>query len=443
CFSQSVFLSRYSGLLLLCPFSDCLPGYFVSNLTIQAINNDGLIVAHKNIDPETPVHSLSDKCVFQNINLDSGYSVEFQAYVTRKGKALSATRVLSSISSEEIFAQRAIIDAPKKRSDKPDTVPDSRYIRAFYDRFPFRKSEADVDYIYENAYDHRSGRVSVNLEAYGKIALSRDITVGSFEGGGDIAIMDFGCGAVKYTSEGASLSIRDKTFTWLFKPEWNASIPCKYYFAETVVHLSYILGFYPRGESSKHVLYLTSFLDADMGNSCRKLRQLKIQIGCVAEGTRVLMGDGTQKEIQNVKIGDQILGAEGEQPGTIINVWRGKESKMYCITTEDGSRLFLTGSHYILTDAGMVMASHMHLGMQVRMGSGALQKIRELYTIDEETNVYNLSVQKADGQHGYMICENMVLADNDYSEPVKRKLSRSTLEEDEFLRELDALMKER
>ncbi|WP_353889177.1 SHOCT domain-containing protein, partial [Bacteroides acidifaciens] len=41
-------MSRYSGLLLLCPFSDCLPGYFVSNffskeVILKNLLQEGLI----------------------------------------------------------------------------------------------------------------------------------------------------------------------------------------------------------------------------------------------------------------------------------------------------------------------------------------------------------------------------------------------------------------
>lgn len=411
-------------------------------LTLKVLDASGMIVKRQDIDPEKPGHFISGKFEFKDLNVDNGYQVLLEHYVTLPGKDLSLTLVRETIRTDPVFAERAMVEAPRKLSDAPSEIPDERQIRAFYDRYPFRPSEKDVDYVYEDAYDHKNNVVNVKLEAAGNITLSKEIEKGSFEDGDDIAIMDFGCGAVKYTSEGASLNIRDKKFTWLFKPEWNAKIPSKYYYSETVVNLSYKLGFFPRGETAEYVLYLTSFLDKDMGNSCRKIRKLHIQIGCVAEHTLVSMADGRKLEIENVRVGDRIIASADNSTGEVVNTWTGRESRMHCIRTLDGHELLVTGSHYVLTDEGMVMAERIHLGMKIVMENGVQEKIRELYTVEEEVQVYNLSVRMPDGGLGCMVCGGMVLADNDYFENPPAEICCSG-QEDEYLKELAELMKER
>lgn len=280
------------------------------------------------------------------------------------------------------------------------------------------------------------------LEAGGNIALSKNLEGGCFVEGDDIAIMDFGCGAVKYTSKGASLGIANQIFSWMFKPGWNAKIPAKYYFAETIVNLSYKLSIIPPNETNENTLFLSSLIENDMGNSCRKIRKLHIQIGCVEEHMHILMADGSNREIRDIKIGDQIVASPTGEAGQVENIWRGTEEQMYYIATVDGHGLLLTGSHYVLTDAGMVMARNINLGMKIVMKDGGKQIIKELYTVEESTTVYNLSVVKTDGSHGCMICEGIVLADNGYSEEPKKCILKNTLDKDEFLVQLDTLMKE-
>lgn len=307
--------------------------------TLQVYDSNNLLLWHEKIDVDPPQQfvlkkysrSLSEK------NMAGDYRLELRTYVVFPNKDLSAIYnyedlyICSNMSSDDVFADRANVNAPKKSSDDSKTQPDNGQIRAFYGRYPFRASERDVDYVYENAYDSNNGKVRVMLEAGGYIALSKNIEGGCFTEGDDIAIMDFGCGAVKYTSKGAFLGIANQVFSWMFKPDWNAVIPSKYYFAETVVNLSYKLGIIPPNEISERTLFLSSLIDNDMGNSCRKIRKLHIQIGCVEEHMHILMADGCNREIRDIKIGDQIIASPREKPAR--SKTSGKERKRKCITS--------------------------------------------------------------------------------------------------------------
>lgn len=153
------------------------------------------------------------------------------------------------------------------------------------------------------------------------------------------------------------------------------------------------------------------------------------------------MADGSLRATENIEIGDKVRGSAGNVIGNVVNTWKGTEEDMYCIETVNGHRLLLTGSHYVLTDCGMITAAGMNLGNKIAMSDGSFQPLAALYTIQEKQEVYNLSIRLSNGEYGCMICEGIILADNDYYQfkPAKKV---EILDNDEYLKEPDLLIKE-
>lgn len=415
----------------------------LANFIIKVFQND-MLVKQDTIRPERIGQFYSGKLEYSELRLktDSPITVIFMPLTVFTGKLLSYTEVKCTLNINPPFANRALIENPKKNIDTPDTKPDGLSIRSFYNRYPTSINEKDVDYVFEKSYIPSEERVIVKLPCNGKISLYTEASISGFIESDSYAIMDFGCGAVKYANEsGVRVGWHNGLFQWLFEEEWNAKLKSKYYRASTKVNLSYILSFYQQTHKKPDVLFLSSFLDNGMGYSCRKIRNMIMQIGCVAEGTQVRMADGSLRAIENIAIGDKVRSSADNLIGSVVNTWTGTEEEMYCIETVNGHRLLLTSNHYVLTDCGMIMAADMNLGCKVAMEDGSFQPLAALYTIQEKVKIYNLSVRLSDGAYGCMICEGVILADNDYYQ-LETMNTVEFLADDEYLKELNQLINE-
>lgn len=77
------------------------------------------------------------------------------------------------------------------------------------------------------------------------------------------------------------------------------------------------------------------------------LSYLKGVAGCLAYGTKVLMYDGSFKEVQNIKVGDQLMGPDST-PRTVLSTVVGKE-QMYWIHQNKGQSYRVNESHILST----------------------------------------------------------------------------------------------
>ena len=69
--------------------------------------------------------------------------------------------------------------------------------------------------------------------------------------------------------------------------------------------------------------------------------------GCHAKGTRVLMFDGSFKAVEDVTVGDILMGPDSK-PRTVLNLCRGRDT-MYRITPISGGKPFVVNGDHILS----------------------------------------------------------------------------------------------
>ena len=67
--------------------------------------------------------------------------------------------------------------------------------------------------------------------------------------------------------------------------------------------------------------------------------------GCLGHGTKVLMYDGTYKEVQDVKIGDQLMGTDST-PRNVITLFRGKQ-QLYKVKQNKGIDYIVNEDHIL------------------------------------------------------------------------------------------------
>lgn len=129
--------------------------------------------------------------------------------------------------------------------------------------------------------------------------------------------------------------------------------------------------------------------------------------GCILRGTPITLADGTEKPIEELNIGDEVLGNQGKAKIKAKSLFRQEVDYMYAI---NGGKAFFTVEHPILTPKGWksinpaitsvkkgntVIVGALEVGDTVLMKGGKtlLVKSIEKVEIKEQPAAYNLSVE--------------------------------------------------
>lgn len=123
----------------------------------------------------------------------------------------------------------------------------------------------------------------------------------------------------------------------------------------------------------------------------RHIKPLAIKYGCFAKGTMIRMGDGSLRKIEEVQIGDLVLSEAGSVK-EIKNIWRGIETRILRITTENGNTIAVTKDHPLFTENEMLQAGGLTEGMMLKMERGMDRVKKVEYREEEEIAVYNLEI---------------------------------------------------
>ncbi|WP_368273655.1 Hint domain-containing protein [Enterocloster bolteae] len=116
--------------------------------------------------------------------------------------------------------------------------------------------------------------------------------------------------------------------------------------------------------------------------------------GCLNENTMVIMSDGTNRRIKDLRVGNIVNGTSGENV-RIENIWRGYEEELIELKLENEKQLSITKDHPIITNEGVVRAITIKAGDLLLTVEGYV-KVVSVENIKYESNVYNLSLSDRD-----------------------------------------------
>ncbi len=146
------------------------------------------------------------------------------------------------------------------------------------------------------------------------------------------------------------------------------------------------------------------------------IKPLYIMYGCLEENTLIKMSDDTSKKIQEIEIGNEIMGADGEA-WMVKNVWRGTEEELLVLSVGD-KLIGLTHNHPLKVNGAAVPASALTVGMKVQMENGEYEEIISISKKVYNGNVFNLDMAPKDSakenviKNHYMIANGFVVGDN-------------------------------
>lgn len=163
--------------------------------------------------------------------------------------------------------------------------------------------------------------------------------------------------------------------------------------------------------------------------------------GCLAEGTKILMADGTEKEVQNISSGDLILNGRGEAV-TVTNLVTGTEEYIYRTYTESGKLISASLLHPFAAEHGDLLLRDFDGTTMLKVKSGdqyVYEKVINCYPEKYAGNVYSLELENT-GKEKSIIADGFVTYDNSEVERiikenyVEENVTLSPEEQEEFNR---------
>ena len=130
--------------------------------------------------------------------------------------------------------------------------------------------------------------------------------------------------------------------------------------------------------------------------------------GCIERNSLVLMADGSERPICDVRPGDLVLAPAGS-PVRVVDVLRGYEEELVRLDFSSGRSLLLTGSHPVATESGMKRADEVVLADRLCGGRGEAGGIVHHYAVPGHFEVCNLVLEGGDA----FIAEGVAVGDNE------------------------------
>jgi hypothetical protein len=119
-----------------------------------------------------------------------------------------------------------------------------------------------------------------------------------------------------------------------------------------------------------------------------ELPKIKIKWGCFAKNTKIMLADGSEKEITMINKEDYILGENGTAL-QVTGIVSGMEEKIINICTTTGRKLGVTESHPIKTNRGILRAKDVMVEDLVSCISGE-EEVEFTYFSEYQDEVYSL-----------------------------------------------------
>lgn len=111
---------------------------------------------------------------------------------------------------------------------------------------------------------------------------------------------------------------------------------------------------------------------------------------CFATDTMIMMADGNQRYVRDIRPGDRVACADGEA-AVIADTIRGQEAMLTRVILETGAELRVTGEHPLLQQDGQwVRADNLHPGDTLQLADGGYGKVITAEIIEYNDIVYNL-----------------------------------------------------
>ena len=157
----------------------------------------------------------------------------------------------------------------------------------------------------------------------------------------------------------------------------------------------------------------------DQGEVCWTCTWVRV-FGCFAPETTLLLANGEEKAISDIRKGDFVWNPVTEKAVEVEFVMESAEAEpLIEIVTINGKSLKVTQKHPIQTKAGLKVASDLKLGDSVEVSNGDFEQIVSVENLEVQNSqtVYNLMLNAdSDDLDDHMVLADGVVAGDQYAQ---------------------------
>lgn len=167
---------------------------------------------------------------------------------------------------------------------------------------------------------------------------------------------------------------------------------------------------------------------AFIGPSCEKqLIGQRNDCGCFAADTPILMADGSQRPIQDIRPGDFVWNPRTRAPQAVARVIAGPEEKPMYEVGIVGSELLVTEDHPFLTPFGLVQASELKIGMRLLLGEQEtiVVKLQAKPIAESPPIVWNLELAGSEHEDDHFVWAAGIMTGDLYLQNSLRKKQKA------------------
>lgn len=209
-----------------------------------------------------------------------------------------------------------------------------------------------------------------------------------------------------------------------YQTDWENSIPESVQYGNRQYDIAAVLYFFVRDNKGTHLVCTkaVSLQEAQTSTTTDiiEVNTLMLRWGCLAEGTKILMADGSEKEIQNIQKGDLIINSKGESV-RVTELITGTEQYIYRAVTEGGRKVSASYNHPFVTEQGdkLLFSFDYQTKLLVKEGGQYVYDLLSCcYPEEYNGNVYSITVE---GGENTVIADGFVTWTNDAVERIERE----------------------
>lgn len=319
-----------------------------------------------------------------------------------------------AVTEMTLFHPTKMINGEHRSYSNQEEVDLSKEIVVAYNR----RGVSDVDYGYSSEKDS-NGKLQVKLDVAYSFLLNK-----GYEYNKDIDFTTYlfcdGKGVVSYNGVQPTVIITDndgqKEVKVQLQTDWKSTIPESVAGTNRIFRIflqQYMLLRYGKNNFRHYVTVSNLQKNNDGGDSEIKAADLHLYWGCLAENTKILMADGSEKEIQSIQNGEKVLNSKGEIVA-IKEVIIGEEKYIYRIYTESGKLVSASLMHPFAAEQGDLLLRDIDFATSLKVKDQdqfVFERVINCYPEEYTGKVYSLELEDT-GKEKTIIADGFVTYDN-------------------------------
>lgn len=299
--------------------------------------------------------------------------------------------------------------------------PGKKYVNICYARTP--ASGEQCHYYYQQGL--KDGKQEIYLDVRGDVILkgkggeTREI----FESVKNVSLyLDTPYGgalAKKIANLSSHVYATENGFHFAFPTDWGVVIPGGVLAAREICYLNCCIEYYVKNDEEPKRLNIGSRVSStqEENEHWTKIPDIKLNWGCVAKDTQILMADHLTRRISDIRPGDRITGGKTGRSVTVLDVIYGNESLLWCVKGIGGENIYISSEHPVVTKDGDKMAVDLMETDSIQEKSGAFTPVEFRYDKYYGDIVYNLSLE----DDHYFIANGYIIGDQEVQGSVMRQ----------------------